>query len=512
MRPSRVTRREFTRFLGLAAGALALPKPLRAAESKPLNVMLFTADDLNCDSLGCYGSPVPDISPNLDKFAAQSMRFDRAHVTVAICQPSRGVLATGLYPHHSGVMGFMHTEKKIPTVMQTFRDAGYLTGVLGKVGHSTPHGSYTWDFVHDQGELGNGRSPTKYHDYCVEFLSRCRKEGKPFYFMVNSHDPHRPYHIPGKGGNSGGAETPSRIYKPSEVKVPGFLPDLPGVRQELSYYFNSVRRLDDTFGKVMAALEETGFADNTLVLFLSDNGIAVPFAKCNSYLASTRTPWLVRWPGVVKPGSVDAAHFVSGIDFLATAVDAAGLPAISGLDGRSTAPLLKGQTQAGRDRVFTQIDCKAGGDAVPMRCIQTPKFGYIFNGWADGEHRYRNNNEGMCMKAMEEAAQTDPRIAERVRVFRFRDVEEFYDLEKDPDCTINLVKRPEFAAEIEKFRSQLLQQMTDSGDPLLAAFHKRHSPKDMSDAMWKAYAPYGTKKKTPGAGKKPKRTGKRKTP
>ena len=472
MRPSRVTRREFTRFLGLAAGALALPKPLRAAESKPLNVMLFTADDLNCDSLGCYGSPVPDISPNLDKFAAQSMRFDRAHVTVAICQPSRGVLATGLYPHHSGVMGFMHTEKKIPTVMQTFRDAGYLTGVLGKVGHSTPHGSYTWDFVHDQGELGNGRSPTKYHDYCVEFLSRCRKEGKPFYFMVNSHDPHRPYHIPGKGGNSGGAETPSRIYKPSEVKVPGFLPDLPGVRQELSYYFNSVRRLDDTFGKVMAALEETGFADNTLVLFLSDNGIAV----------------------------------------LATAVDAAGLPAISGLDGRSTAPLLKGQTQAGRDRVFTQIDCKAGGDAVPMRCIQTPKFGYIFNGWADGEHRYRNNNEGMCMKAMEEAAQTDPRIAERVRVFRFRDVEEFYDLEKDPDCTINLVKRPEFAAEIEKFRSQLLQQMTDSGDPLLAAFQKRHSPKEMSDAMWKAYAPYGTKKKTPGAGKKPKRTGKRKTP
>jgi len=504
MKPSPLTRREFARFLGLAAGAIALPKSLQAAKGRPLNVLLFTADDLNCDSLGCYDSPVPDISPNLDKFAAQSMRFDCAHVTVAICQPSRGVLGTGLYPHHSGIMGFMHTNKKIPTVMQAFRDAGYLTGILGKVGHSTPHTAYKWDFVHDQRELGNGRSPTRYHDYCVEFLSRCRKEGKGFYFMVNSHDPHRPYHIPGKTGKGGGAEVPSRIYKPREVKVPGFLPDLPGVRQEISYYFNSVRRLDDTFGKVMEALKETGFEDNTLVLFISDNGIAVPFAKCNSYLASTRTPWLVRWPGVVKPGSVDLAHFVSGIDFLPTAVDAAGLPAISGLDGRSTVPLLKGQKQTGRDHVFTQIDCKAGGDAVPMRCLQNAKFGYIFNGWADGEHRYRNNNEGLCMKAMEAAAATDPQIAERVRVFRFRDVEEFYDLDKDPDCTINLAKDPKFGAEVDKFRSELLKQMTDTGDPLLAAFHKRHSPKEMSDAMRKAYAPYGGRKK-------PRKSGKRKT-
>ncbi len=130
---------------------------VRAAEAAQrdtprLNILLFTADDLNCDSLGCYGSEVPDISPNLDRFAAQSMRFTRAHVTVAICQPSRGVLATGRYPHRSGVMGFMHTQRDIPTVMQTLRDAGYLTGVLGKVKHSTPHADFQWDFTHDQQE------------------------------------------------------------------------------------------------------------------------------------------------------------------------------------------------------------------------------------------------------------------------------------------------------------------------------------------------------------------------
>ncbi len=83
---------------------------------------------------------------------------------------------------------------------------------------------------------------------------------------------------------------PSRVYKAAEVTVPGFLPDLPGVRQELAQYLNSTRRLDDTFGRVMQALDESGMADDTLVIFISDNGIAVPFAKCNAWFHSSRTP------------------------------------------------------------------------------------------------------------------------------------------------------------------------------------------------------------------------------
>jgi hypothetical protein len=215
--------------------------------------------------------------------------------------------------------------------------------------------------------------------------------------MVNSHDPHRPFHVPGK--KYGESEEPSRTYAPSEVEVPGFVPDLPGVREELSYYQNSVRRCDDTFGRVMQALDEAGFRDDTLVVFLSDNGIAIPFAKCNVYLASTRTPWIVRWPGVVKPGASDRQHFISGIDFFPTVLEALDLPVPEGLDGTSFLPLLKGGSQEGRDMVFTQIDMKAGGDAVPMRCVQDEHYGYIYNAWSDGQHWYRNNNEGMTMKA-----------------------------------------------------------------------------------------------------------------
>jgi len=369
--------------------------------------------------------------------------------------------------------------------METLRSAGYLTGILGKVDHSTPKVSYKWDFVHDQNELGNGRDPEIYYRYCREFLARCRREEKPFYFMVNSHDPHRPYHVAGKPIE--GAKEPSKTYTPAEVAVPGFVPDLPGVREELGHYLNSVRRLDDTFGKTMQALKEEGFEGNTLAMFLSDNGIAIPFAKCNAYLASTRTPWIVRWPGVVKGGATDRQHMISGIDFFPTVLDAAGLPVPQGLDGFSFLPLLQGRAQSGRDQVFTQIDMKAGGDAVPMRCVQNHRLGYIFSPWSDGKFIYRNNNEGLTMKAMVEAAKTDPRAAERVRMFRYRTFEELYDLQSDPDCLNNLVDKADHKDDLDRMRNELHAWMKRTRDPLLPAFENRTNPKKVKAVLTSVY-------------------------
>jgi len=459
---------------------------------KPMNILLITADDLNADSLGCYGCPVAEISPNIDKFSSGALRFENAHVTVAICQPSRGVLATGLYPHHSGIMGFMHTQKNIPTIMETLGDKKYLTGVVGKVDHSTPKADYKWDFAHYRNELGDGRSPQKYYKFCTEFFKKCRDENKPFYFMVNSHDPHRPFHIT-KQKLTKQIENPSRQYQPKEVEVPGFLPDLKGVRDEMSYYFNSVKRLDDTFAKIMQALEESGFADNTAVFFLSDNGIAVPFAKCNAYLSSTRTPLLVRVPGASK-GIVDKDHFVSGIDFFPTVLDILGLKAIESLDGESFLPLLHGQTQKNRDKVFTQIDSKAGHAAVPMRCVQDRQFGYIFNAWSKGDHYYRNANEGLSMKAMQEAAKTNPEIAARVKLFRYRVPQELYDLKNDPDCLHNLIDNPKYRQQLIQKQKELEEWMINTKDPLLASFNKRSNPKEMFDAASEVEAYSGLKK------------------
>ncbi|RPJ26377.1 MAG: sulfatase, partial [Planctomycetaceae bacterium] len=106
----RMNRRTFIKMLGLtAASAWKGAAFARAAETERLNILLFTADDLHRDSVSCFGGKVPGLTPNLDSFAAQGVRFENAHVNVAICQPSRGVLATGRYGHNSGITGFMHT-------------------------------------------------------------------------------------------------------------------------------------------------------------------------------------------------------------------------------------------------------------------------------------------------------------------------------------------------------------------------------------------------------------------
>jgi N-sulfoglucosamine sulfohydrolase len=485
-----------SRFL-IALLALCLAPFTDAADSP--NVLLFTADDLHAESLGVYSGKPADLTPNLDKFAAQGMQFMRAHVNTAICAPCRAIIATGRYSHRSGAMGFMKARDDVPDIVTTFKAAGFLTGILGKVAHSTPKSSMKWDYAFDQKELGNGRSPSIYAERSKVFLERAKAENKPFYFMVNSHDPHRPYCNP--DNLTKGAEMPSKIYSPEEVDVPGFLPDLPGVRQELATYLNSTRRLDDTFGAVMKALDDSGLADNTLVLFITDNGIAVPFAKCNAWYHSSRSPLLVRWPGVVKPSTKNAADFVSVVDFFPTFTEATGVTPPVGLDGKSFLPLLKGQAQDGRDVVFTQIDSKAGGDAVPMRAVQNGRFIYIHNAFSDGKHWYRNNNEGKCMQAMNTAAKTDKAVAARVDLFRHRVPEEFYDIQKDPNCLNNLIDNPEYKGEMEAMRKQLTAQMQKTEDPMLDAFLHRDD-RDKVDAV--LVATYG-----PPKAKKP-RTGKNK--
>lgn len=451
------------------------------------NILLFTADDLHAESLGVYGGRPRNLTPNLDAFAAEGMLFRRAHVNVAICAPCRAVIATGRYSHRSGAMGFMPAREDVPDIVTTLKAAGYQTGILGKVGHSTPKQSMKWDYAFDQKDLGNGRNPELYYQRSEVFLKEAITAQKPFYFMVNSHDPHRPYCNPQK--LTKGAAMPSRIYKPGEVEVPGFLPDLPGVRAELATYLNSTRRLDDTFGKVMQALKESGAAKNTLVLFITDNGIAVPFAKCNAWFHSSHSPLLVRWPGIVTPGSHDDKHFVSVVDFFPTFIDVAGVKNPEGLDGRSFASLLKGQTQAGRKHVFTQIDSKAGNASVPMRCVQDEHFGYIYNPFSDGQYWYRNNNEGQTMAAMIEAAKTDPVIQARVDLFRHRVPEELYDLKNDPDCLHNLIDDPAYIATMNALQAKLVTHMRRTDDPMLVAFENRQDRVKVDAVMLETYGP-----------------------
>ncbi len=452
-------------LLLLSLGALA-------QSQKPVNILLITADDLGYEAVGTFGRNIPELTPRLDKFAAEGVQFRQAHTNTPICMPSRSVMATGLYGVSSGMMGFVHMKRRVPTVMQTFQDSGYLTGILGKVSHSTPDMDFKWDFVHDYSELGSGRSPHKYAAYCKTFFELCKSEGKPFYLMVNSHDPHRPFHDPDKPMLKG-EEHPSKIFSVDEVDVPGYLPDIPQVRYELSCYYNSVRRLDDTFGMIIKELKASGLYDNTLIVMLSDNGSPFPFAKANTYLCSTRTPFLVHWPGKMKSGLVDDKHVIAEVDLFATFLDVAGINIHQKLDGRSIVPLIKGEEQSERDYFFGEIDYKIGGKATPMRAVGDRQYRYIYNAWSNKVATYKNNNEGQIIKVIEKEG--DQELLEWVKRYRFRQPEELYDIVNDPDAKINLIDNPEYRDITKRLQSVLRNWMVEKGDVALTMFDNRYN-------------------------------------
>lgn len=461
---------------------------LRAAA--PPNILFFTADDMNHDSSGVFGGPLKDLTPHVDRLAAEGLRFEHAYSTVAVCQPVRQTMFCGLYPHRSGSMGFVPVKPGVRTLNQRLRDAGYLISRFGKGRHLQPSGQFCVDVEDDT----ISRKPKALAEATRKFLRMARDQGKPFFHNVNCYDPHRPF-IGMQGPNDlAEGEAPSRWIKPEEITtVPGFLEDLPEIRRELAGYYTNVRRLDDALGAVLAVLKEEGFAENTIVVFYGgDHGMSFPFGKSNSYENSSRGALIIRWPGVVRPGSVDRRHMVTTLDFTPTLLDAVKLPAIPDIDGRSFLAALKGETMAGWDRVFTQYNAAFGNNWLPMRCVRTRERSYIWNAWSDGERRYKTENmAGLTWKAMLAEAATNPVVKARTDFYTFRVPEEFYDLAKDRFERANLINDPARREEIEALRQELLEQMRRTGDPFAEAFAGRSNRKLVTAVLRKLRAEYG---------------------
>lgn len=464
-------RRGFLRSTGCGAGALAAGMAGGQAAERP-NILFITVDDMSWDSVGAFGCTVPDITPNMDRLAAEGIRFEHAHLNIAVCQPCRESITTGRYPHRSGGEGFEPIHEDVPTLSEQLGPLGYLNGIMGKSGHYAPVHRYFWDVRVLPRDLGSGREPRAFAAYGRDFLRRAKEEGRPFLLHANTADPHRPF--PGsqqlankKPQQRAAYPGVSRTYRPEEVTVPGFLPDIPDVREEVAQYFTAVHRADETVGGLLGALEDTGLAGNTIVLLLSDNGMAFPFGKTNVYNASTRTPLMIRWPGKVAPKTVDRAHMVSGIDIMPTLLEAVGAPRVEGMDGRSFLPALDGRIQEGRDRIFSVFHETSASKRFEMRCVRSKEWAYIHNAWSDGETVFRNESQsGLTMKAMQEAAETDEVIAARVKHFLYRAPEELYDFRDDPLELTNLVDEPGQGERVSRGRGELAAWMDKTGDAL----------------------------------------------
>lgn len=458
------------------------------AATRP-NLLLITVDDMSADSVGVFGSPVPDITPNIDKLAAQGIRFDRAHVQVANCMPSRNVMWSGRYPHSNRVEGFYSIpDPSYPTLADLAKRSGYFTAVYHKIKDSTPYIPYGWDTVLDASPAFSTRSPKDANSYALavsEGIRGAKAAAKPFMLLINIADPHVPFFGLNRTGEKiNDPFAPSREYSAKEITVPGFLVDDPVVRQELAHYYSSVRRADDAVGKIMKTLDESGESANTIVMFLSDHGMPFPFAKTQLYHQSTRTPLVFRWPGVIRPGSVDREHMVSAVDLLPTLLDSIGSEIPAGIQGRSLLSLLRGQTQEGRNHVFKAHNENAAGQRTPMRAVETPRLLYIFNPWSDGSRiMFSATTETRTHKRLTELAKVDERLADRLALLDHRVPEELYDIHRDPDCLNNLIDDPAYENEIRELRTVLEDWMRDTQDPALGAFVGRSDPRIREEFM-----------------------------
>lgn len=462
----------------------AWPSGTAAAEDQSaderMNVLIITVDDMSADSVGVFDCPVPGTTPNIDALARRGLRFDHAHVQVGNCMPGRNVMWSGLYPHNNGVEGFYQVPgADHPHLVDVMKAAGYFTAIRGKVRHSTPYTPYGWDEILEtdaDGERAHPKDAASYGHSVRQGIEAAEQADRPFCVMVNISDPHKPFYAQHKrtGKTIPDPHKPSRVFTAEDVVVPGFLFDDPVVRKELGHYYCSVRRADDCVGQVLTALQESGQAENTLILFLSDHGMALPFAKTQVYHHSSHTPLIVSVPGVTKPDSVDSEHMVSAVDLLPTLVELTGIEQPLHFDGRSFAPVIRGEQQSGRDFVIKEYNENAGGSRDPMRAIQTKQYLYIFNPWSNGERVMKTATTGTpTYRRMKELAQTDPQIARRHELYQHRVVEELYDVSQDPDCVNNLIDDPQVQDDLQQLRETLEEELERTRDPLLAVFRRR---------------------------------------
>lgn len=460
--------------LAMAASVLIHQSGQASDTAHRPNILIVTVDDMSCDSVGVFGCPLKETTPSIDHFAKSAMQFQHAHVHVGNCMPSRNIMWSGLYSCKNGIEGFRQDPSvTYPTLCDLAQDAGYYAAIRGKVPHSTPYTPYGWD--QDATMQPNGRKfalkdPASYGKSVEQVVKAASQEQKPFCLMVNISDPHKPFYgVNGKGQPVDDPFVPTKLFNADTVPVPGFLHDSPAVRQELAHYYNSVRRADDCFREVMNAVEASGKSEDTFILFLSDHGMPLPFAKTQLYHHSTHTPLLVRWPKVTQAGSVDSQHMVAAVDFVPTLLDVMqhAHPNPETLQGLSFAPLLRGESQPGRDHVIVQYNENSGRKRHPMRGIHTKRYLYLYNAWSDGQNQFATATTGTASyRDMQRLAKSDKRVRARLDLFDHRVPQELYDIQADPDCLHNLIDIPEFAEVKKRLTQKLAARLKEIEDPM----------------------------------------------
>jgi len=483
-------RRSFLKTIGVAGGIPALYKTAfphapptgrdtATSMRQHRNVLLLISDDHGIDQLGCYGNKFVE-TPNLDVMAKNGVRFTNAFSVAPSCSASRGVILSGLYPHQNGQFGHQHNwhhfsyhrwVQSIPALLQS---NGYKTGCIGKL-HVAPDEQLPFDFRIMSKEIKGNRDVVTMAEKADDFFNL--DKDSPFFLLMGYSDPHRSAqgmsdmknveNFSGFGNDVEYKKISKKPFDPLKVTVPAYLPDTDAVRSELADQYESIARLDTGIGQVLENLRNSGRYDDTLIIYISDNGIPFPGAKTTVYDSGVHLPMILNSPEITKRSKVNHA-LVSFVDLLPTILDWTGS---SGpkykLPGKSFLPILNKENPSGWEEVYQSHTFHEITMYYPMRAIRTKKYHYIQNLFPDLEFPFATDL--YISKTWQSILKSKPKKMGKRKLSTFlkRPAEELYDLSKDPVEAKNLVDDPNYKAVLANLRNRLNVMRDTTDDPWL---------------------------------------------
>lgn len=435
--------------------------------AKRPNILLIVGEDHGCE-FACYGDPVIE-SPNIDRLASQGVLFENGYVTQSVCSPSRSTIFTGLYPHQNGQLGLATHQfgwfEKWPTTYSLLKNAGYRTGLIGKT-HVIPAEAVE-DFVDFRFQKSSNFSKKKVADYASNAGEFFRASDEPFFMTVNYPDAHWPL----QGQVDG---LPGTQVDPDKVQVMPYIGgETPRMRQVVQNYYDCMLRLDACIGQLLKALEDSGKADETLVVFIGDHGAQMARGKVTVYEGGMRVPYIARWPGVIKPNQRSLA-LVSTIDLLPTFMDASGTATPSGLPGKSLRPVFEQTTDdAFRNYLACERNCDASHITFPQRTIRDTRYKLIYSPVRDREdpaaRYYRIHGASHWSGCLTDEELAGASEQTKAGYARWMNPPEFqlYDLKSDPYEWSDLASDPDQAQTKARMLTALQEWQVETHDPML---------------------------------------------
>ena len=425
----------------------------------PLNILFIVSED-NGPEMGCYGTPIA--TPHLDGLAKQGTLFRNAYVPQAGCSQSRAAFLTGLYPHQNGQIGlatwkYAMYSKTTPNVVSTLKQAGYRTGIIGKL-HVNPKEAFPFDFKAIGTSNFSRKGMAKYFEQARHFMNGSKR---PFYLQVNFPDAHRPFIKQIDG-------LPAKPLTGADVEALPFMGiNHPELRQQTADYYNCMMRLDTYIGRLLKVLKGTGKAKDTVVVYIGDHGADVMRGKRTSYEGGVRIPMIIRWPGA-RAGQ-RRAEMVSTLDLYPTFCEIAGASIPKTLVGRSLKPIVHGQTPEWRRYLFTEFHVHSNHNPWPQRTVRDARYKLIHNPVADEVNPGYDFTMGKKFFAAPEAelmAKASAQVRAAYALMKKPPAFELYDLQTDPHEFKNLAENPAHAQTRERLVAELRRWQKETNDPL----------------------------------------------